>query len=273
MKRKAQQVLLDLALNTCSYIPSGSGGPTRLRSVHRSSRMRFPKKDPGKGSTHAPVWSFESWQGGGYEAGWLGGEVVWLEAHHYFVTVPCHSFLSGGKLRCPHCEKFRPVVEVGYVPWIGESGKPMCSLVKHYARPAVAKLRVFDPITVGKGKNKFAPVWVKPRGGANRWSPTPGSERTGEQFEAWLLVIWKVQELTEYFAAAAQAAPAAAAQAAPAAAAQADDDERCPVGPMTRAAWERAVREQKQKQKPADGAVPLADVLPVIPNGKHHKPK
>lgn len=159
----------------------------------------FPKKHPGKGSGSAVTWTFERWKLGGYKAAWLTGEPVWLDTHFYFVTHPCHSFVTGGKLACPHCQRGRPMAEAAYVPWVDESGKPYSSLVKHYTRPIVDKLRAGDPITVGKGKNKFDPVFVKPREGARQWVPSPGSERTGEQFERWLLTIWKAPELFGFF--------------------------------------------------------------------------
>lgn len=159
----------------------------------------FPKKTPGKGGRGIATWTFEKWKGGGRKDGWLTGEPVWLETHFWFVTHPCHSFLSDGKLACPHCAKCRPLDESCYFPWVDESGKPFASLVKKYARPVIDKLRVGDGLTVGKGKVKFDAVWVKPRPAAPQWVPSEGSERSREDFERWLIVLWKAPELFEFF--------------------------------------------------------------------------
>lgn len=171
----------------------------------------FPKKDPSKGQEKTPTWSLENWKERKNAAGWLQLPPVWMETHHYFVTVPCHSFLTQGKLECPWCRKCRPVEDSAYVAWVDESGKPFASSFKKYARPILAKIRPNDPILLGKGGDKFSPVWVKPRDRSYTWVPSPGTERTVEQFERWLLRVWKSPELMEFFAVDKPLSPAPAA--------------------------------------------------------------
>jgi hypothetical protein len=218
------------------------------------------------------VWSFESWKGGGFEAGWLQFQPRWMDTHHYFVTLPCHSFLTAGKLECPHCLRLRPLCESAYVAWYGETGKPKCSLVKSYSRPGLDKLRPNEAITVGKGKDKFTPVFVRPRANVPQWVPTPGTERTEEQFQRWLLRLWKLPELVEFFS---SDKPVSLAGVAPP---PAPDPGRRGRAPVYTPDQERELIQGCLPVRPAGGDGGglrlLGEALPPppVPNGKHRKP-
>src|SRR5262249_28553346 len=45
----------------------------------------------------------------------------------------------------------------------------------------------------------FDAVWVKARPAAPQWVPSEGSERSTDDFERWLIVLWKAPELFEFF--------------------------------------------------------------------------
>ena len=179
---------------------------------------RFPNPDPGRKEPKNLTWTFEGFKGGGIALGWIAGRTVWVEAHHRFVTKPCHSFMTGGKLECPYCGVWKVNLEQGYMPWLNEAGKPMCTAVRDYSKPLLKALPAFSPIRIRKGDTKFKPVIVERSKHAGLYSPDAATARTEEQFEDWLLTLWGDKALIDYF----RTAPIVKAEPEPAAKVEAD---------------------------------------------------
>lgn len=162
--------------------------------------MLVPEKPPGEGGVGLPTWTIEKFKGGRIIPGFADLKPVWMTVHFRFVSLPCHSFLTEGKLKCPNCA-IKNTFTQGYVPYLDDGGKPMCCAVREYTRPIVDKLRRYQPITVRKGPDKFHPVLVTPREKSEDWRPGRGGIRTQEEFCHWIIRTFKVPELIEFYGA------------------------------------------------------------------------
>lgn len=160
--------------------------------------MLWPTQDPSTDQTAGVQnWHFEKFKVVRLLNGWLAGKPEWLETHHSGKTVPCHSIMTGGELRCPYCIRSRPLAWVAYVPVIEETGKPTVVMVRQHSREILAKLNQFDPIKVSKGVDKFDQVKLLSRPG-DRWIPSRENPRPEPDLHPWLLRLWGEQPIIDW---------------------------------------------------------------------------
>jgi hypothetical protein len=217
----------------------------------------FPRQDPQKGQKSSRTWTYTKVIPKRGYYGHLAGPVEWVQCHFYYRSIPCYHEMTQGKIECPWCKKAPRIDWVGYVPFWEESGKPMVSAVREYARDKLLSLKTYDPIIVLKGESKFDPVFVTRYAGKDPMVPPRDGSKDPVDIREWLLKLWKEQPLCEWAATLSSDTPVSQPPAA----------EVNPVrDPMVKSAWDRAASESKKRHR--KGPTALGDLLPPL-NGKH----
>lgn len=156
------------------------GGGGRSRSDHFSYLSTDPK---------AP-WT-----------GWLAGPIQWLEAHpSEYGTKPCLKWITTGALPCPRCKPFFLPVTVGYVPVYREvDGAAKLVIVYDTVYDAVCRLEHLTYVLVSRAGSKKEGVAVNAVEKQKRYETTLERRKVPVDITQDLLMIWKLNELTEWY--------------------------------------------------------------------------
>lgn len=131
--------------------------------------------------------------------GWKAGPAVGVDCHYFGRTKPCIRKITNGALPCP-CEiQTVKVGWVGYMPYFSEHGVRMVALFGRESHESVDRIPFGGAVKISKGKYDSAPVMIV----LDTWTtaPCPWVKPLKAELEIrpWLLNLWGIQELKEYF--------------------------------------------------------------------------
>ena len=159
-------------------------------------------QDPRSRKATKSGWVTERLKGGGTLSGWLAGKVEWVDCHYDGTerrSVPCFKLLKGCPLPCDRCRTFPRVTLLGYVPWYGEGGRKCLSIVGEDSIDIVMSLKVFEPITVKRGKEWHDPIVISRHLKGERYTPYSDVRKDGADLTQALLTMWKEPELKSWW--------------------------------------------------------------------------
>lgn len=131
--------------------------------------------------------------------GWVAGPYFGMRSHHIGTSKPCVRAITKDNLPCV-CEVQKLKVGwTGYLPYWDEHGRKMVVTFGVDSEGTVARFTFGQPIKITKGSFKAAPVLVF----ADQWNTGPcpfiRGLRAQLDINKWLLNLWGIEELKEYF--------------------------------------------------------------------------
>jgi hypothetical protein len=131
--------------------------------------------------------------------GWVAGPHFGCMCHHMGATKPCVKAITRGNRKCACENQILKVGWVGYLPHWDEHGRKMVVLFGVDSEQAVSRMTFGQPIKISKANYAAAPVLVY----GDQWNTGPCPYVRGLRaqlcIKKWLINLWKVPEVEDYF--------------------------------------------------------------------------
>jgi hypothetical protein len=170
-----------------------------VSNLYSTGDRMLPRRRPGDGDIALPQWQMDKVKHGEGFAAWKTGDAFWCQTHHFDVSTPCRSLLTSGGLDCPFDHGRYVPRWLGYVPLVGESGKPLCVVVPGYSLEQVESLPLGVELIVKRDKGRSKPVTLTVATAGRKFKGFEARKVDPVLFERWLLQIWCDAKLASFF--------------------------------------------------------------------------